>query len=291
MSAPASGRARDEETPSIATRQPPAAASEVFTFESEQRRIALEPRALVRFALYSVVIVLAASLAGYLFASLGDTVRAARSEVLYQLDTERPTGFLRQDRQLTTQLVTLRSRAVLAPVAEEYGLTVDDLSDRLDVSVAEDSEVIRIEVQDRSAARARALVGAITREYLARTLPGGAAEARQYLEDQLTQLDQHREQLSLRLAGVQSPAEQAALTAEMQSLLSQRVQLQSRLDEVTVEELRGPQVEEITRAYVLPDPVSPAPWRAAVAGALAGLLIAAIAVAALVRRRMSAVDA
>jgi capsular polysaccharide biosynthesis protein len=290
-SAPSSARAPDQEAPSIDAGKPPAAASELFTIESEHRGIALAPRDWARFGLYAVVIVLAASLAGYLFGSLGDTVRAARSEVLYQLDAERPTGFLRQDRQLTTQLVTIRSRALLAPVAEEYGLSVDDLSSKLDVSVAEDSEVIRIEVQDRSAARARALADAITREYLARTLPGGAAEARQYLEDQLSQLDQQQGQLAARLTEVRSTAEQTALTAELQSLLTQRVQLQSRLEEVAVEQLRGPQVEEITNAYALPDPVSPMPGRAAMAGALAGLLVAAIAVAILVRRRMSAVDA
>jgi capsular polysaccharide biosynthesis protein len=260
------------------------------TIESEHRRIALAPRDWVRFGLYAIVIVLAASLAGYLFGSLGRTVRAARAEVLYQLDAERPTGFLRQDRQLTTQLVTIRSPGVLAPVAERYGLTVDELSDKLDVSVAEDSEVIRIEVQDASAARARELADAITGEYFARALPGGAAEARQYLEGQLSQLAQQQEQLSARLVEVRSPAEQAAVTAELQSVLTQRVQLQSRLEEVTVEELRGPEVGEITDAYALSEPVSPRPWRAALAGALAGLVVAAIAVAVLVRRRMSAVD-
>jgi capsular polysaccharide biosynthesis protein len=281
-----SGRIRNEAPPTA--KQSRAAGAEVLTVESERHRIGLGPQALMRFGLYAVVIVLGASLAGYFFGALGGTVRAARSEVLYQLDAERPTGFLRQDRQLTTQLVTIRSRAVLAPIAAEYGLTFEDLSDKLDVSVAEESEVIGIEVHDASASRAKALVGAITRGYLARALPNGAAKARQYLEDRLRQLDEQGQQISARLAGAQSTAEQAANTATIQSLLSERVQLQSRLEDVTVEELRGPQVEEITKAYALDDPVSPRPWRAALSGALAGLLVAAIAITVLVRRELSA---
>ncbi|MGH8984192.1 MAG: hypothetical protein ACRDY6_10015 [Acidimicrobiia bacterium] len=257
--------------------------------EDAWRRIILEPRALARLAVYAVLIVLGASLAGYFVGGLGGTVRAARSEVLYELDAERPTGFLRQDRQLTTQLVTIRSRAVLAPVAEASGLSFEDLSDKLDVGVVDDSEVIRIEVDDGSGSRARTLVDGITREYLARVQPNGGADAREYLEDQLAELDVRLQDLSDRLGqlppATPPTAEQTVITAEMQSLFDQRAELQSRLEDMAVDELREPRVEQVTEAYVLADPVSPRPWRAATAGALAGLMVAALAIVVLVRRR------
>jgi uncharacterized protein involved in exopolysaccharide biosynthesis len=47
---------------------------------------------------------------------------AARAEVLYPITEEQPTGFLREDRNLTTQLVLMRSRAVLGPAAASAGV-------------------------------------------------------------------------------------------------------------------------------------------------------------------------
>jgi capsular polysaccharide biosynthesis protein len=278
-------------TPTTPAEAERAADSEGTTTQTERRRLPLEPRVWTRFGVYALAIVLGASLAGYLFGTLGDTVRGARSEVLFELQADQPSGNLRQDRQLTTQLVTVGSRAVLGPVARENGLTFDGLSDKLVANVAEDSEVVRIEVHDRSASRAKTLVDAITREYIARARPNQSAEARRYLEGQLTELDRRQQSLSQQLADLRSTAptapELTPMTAEMQSLFAQRSDLQSRLEDVTVEEIREPRVEEITRAYVLPDPVSPPPWRAAAVGALTGLVVAAIVIAVLARRRMS----
>jgi capsular polysaccharide biosynthesis protein len=261
----------------------------ILTIESNSHRIALNAQMLTRLAFYAVLIVVVASLAGYFIGTRGETLRAAQSEVLYELQAEQPAGNLRQDRQLTTQLVTVRSRAVLEPVAEANGLTVDDLSQKLDVSVAEDSEVVRIEVHDPSAARAKALVDGITREYLARVRPNRAAEARQYLDGQLAELEQRQQELATRLAALRSAAptspELTQVTVEMQSLFARRSDLQSRLSDVTVDEIREPQVQEITKAHVLQELASPSPWRAAAVGALTGLVVAAIAVVFLLRRR------
>jgi capsular polysaccharide biosynthesis protein len=287
-----SGTIRDRErSPGSAERSPSVERRALEVVEDARRRVVLEPRTLVQLALYAVLIVLGASLAGYFVGGLGGTVRAARSEVLYELDAERPTGFLRQDRQLTTQLVTIRSRAVVAPVADASGLTFEELSDKLDVGVVDDSEVIRIEVTDGSGSRARALVDGITSEYLARVHPGGITDAREYLEDQLATVDERLEDLTDQLADLPSTAsptaEQTLMTTEMDSLFDQRADLQSRLEDIAVDELNAPQVDQITEAYVLDDPVSPRPLRAAIAGGLAGLMVAALAIAVLVRRRMA----
>jgi capsular polysaccharide biosynthesis protein len=259
----------------------------------------LRANRLARYIGYGIVIVVLATVAGYGFAALGNKVWAARSEVVYELDAERPTGFLRQDRQLTTQLVTIRSHAVLEPVAAANELTVDELSKKVDASVVGESEVLRIEVHDGSPDRAETLAAAIASTYLS-TTPNGTADARAHLEGELATLDERIEQLGAQVVELEqarladapandpSPpltAEEVTLQTEMQSLLDDRTEVRSRLEEVTVDELREPQVELITEAYVLDDPVSPRPKLAAAAGALAGLLVAAVTVSVLVWRQ------
>jgi capsular polysaccharide biosynthesis protein len=291
QSSPSSGLLQDEEVPETSAKPSGAADWAVLTVESERRRLDLDAGAWVRFALYAVLIVLGASLAGYVVGNLGGTVRAARSEVLYQLAAEQPSGNLRQDRQLSTQLVAIRSREVLDPVAKKFGLTREALSDKLHVSVLEDSEVIGLEVDDRSPSRARKLVDAITSEYLVHVPRNEATAARQYLEGQAAAVDQRLQQLGADLARLPSTAsasaQQTQMTAEMQSLFTQRAQLDSRLQDATVDELRQPQLKQITKGYVAPDPISPKPWRGAATGALVGLVIAAVAIAVVVRRRIA----
>ena len=45
----------------------------------------------------------------------------------YDITAEQPTAFLREDRTLTTQVVLLQSQAVLAPVANAFGMPLRDL--------------------------------------------------------------------------------------------------------------------------------------------------------------------
>ena len=89
----------------------------------------------------------------------------------YLLDDSLPTGFLREDRRLSTQLVTIRSRSVLGPVALTYDLDVDDLRDDVSASVIDNSEIIRVEVRDEDPIVALGLVNAIAAAYLAQ-IPG-----------------------------------------------------------------------------------------------------------------------
>jgi hypothetical protein len=245
----------------------------------------------LRYGVYAVVLAILGGVAGWVVVGSGPESYGARAEILYQLDGERPTGFLRQDRQLSTQLVALRSRAVVQPVAEANDLTFDELSEALDVSVVQDSEVLRVQVRDRSPRRAQALAAGVADRYLERFRPAGTAEAREYLETQLREIDSARGEVSARLAqlgpaaGSSPSPEETRLQAELQSLLEQRDQVSERLDEVTVDELRAPDVELITESFVLDDPVAPLPERGAAGGAAAGLLVATGAIALLIRRR------
>ena len=125
---------------------------------------------------------LVGALVGYLVANSRTKVYAARAEVTYLLDESIPTDFLRTDRRLATQLVTLRSRSVLGPIAERRDLDVDDLINDVTAEVIESSEVIRIEVRNRDPDLAVAVAGEIVTNYGFQVAP----------ENDVTQIDPER---------------------------------------------------------------------------------------------------
>ena len=265
----------------------------------EPGRVTLGPIDFIRYALYSLLIVAMAATAAYLVASQGPDVYGARSEILFERRTEQSTGFLRQDRNLTTQLVTLRTRAVLGPVASANAMAVDGLSKKLTVGIVDSSEVIRIQVNDRSAARAQELVAEISKQYLSRVDAAAPGETQRLLETDLGKISRDIDRLSARSAQLErarldrasnanptpvpTPA-QTLTDAEIKSLLDQRTDVNARLEAARIDFINRPRVAQITKPYKLDDPISPKPLNAAAAGGLAGLVIAAIAVAVLARR-------
>ncbi|MGH3610515.1 MAG: hypothetical protein ACRDRD_20870, partial [Pseudonocardiaceae bacterium] len=67
----------------------------------------------------------------------------ARAEILYSIGQDPQDGDpLKQDRELSTQLVYLTSRAVLNPVAQKQGRQFDDLAKDVSVQVLNNSEVM-----------------------------------------------------------------------------------------------------------------------------------------------------
>ena len=73
----------------------------------------------LRLAVVAVMIVVVGAGAGCIVSLLLPTQYAARAELQYNLSQAMPNELLREDRRLTTQLVLLRSRVVLGPVASE----------------------------------------------------------------------------------------------------------------------------------------------------------------------------
>jgi len=278
---------------------PPQSDPVLAVIDFEPKRVTLRPIDFVRYALYGLVITVLAATSAYLVAARGHSVYAARSEILFERRSEQSTGFLREDRDLTTQLVTMRTRAVLAPVASANGLSVDALSKKLQVSIVDSSEVIRVQVDDRSVTRAKALVGAISKRYLAGAESPAAGETRRFLEGRLARINGDVARLSAQSAQLAQArggaakggttslqtSEQSLLEAEITSLLDQRTDLNSRLGSATVDFINRPRVAQITKPYKVDAPVSPRPLNAAAAGGLAGAVVAAVAVAVLARRR------
>jgi hypothetical protein len=128
-------------------------------------------RSLALAAVTLAVFTLVGALVGYFVANTRTPVYAARAEVTYLLDESIPTDFLRTDRRLATQLVTLRSRSVLAPIAERHGLDVDELRNHVTAEVIESSEVIRIEVRNPDPDLAAAIVDEIVANYSTQVAP------------------------------------------------------------------------------------------------------------------------
>jgi len=287
---------RESELPATTSNSPEVLA----VVEFHPRRVSLRRAVVFRYVAYVALFVVLGAGMAYVIAALGETTYGARSEIYHEIDEALPTGFLRQDRTLSTQLVKIQSREVLLPVARAHGLTVDQLSNKLHASVLEDSEVLRIEIDDPSATRAKVLVGAITDQYLKTARSASNGNAQNYVRDQIAALDQQRDQL-LQQANQLESARQARATAlnpsppatpaqllvqtQLQSLLDQRNALESRLDDITLDQIRQPQIQELTKPYLLDSPVSPKPWRAAGAGALVGLFVAGVVVILLVRRQ------
>lgn len=266
----------------------------------EPGRLALRPRDVIRYTLYGLVIVALAATTAYLVASRGERIYGARTEILFERRTEQSTGFLREDRNLTTQLVTLRSRAILGPVAKANGLSVNELAEKLEVGIVESSEIIRVQVNDRSTVKGMKLVGAITKRYLPTAESPAPGETKRFLEGERATIDRDLQARTVRSAQLEAArlgratpvdptplpnADQTLVDAEIKSLLDKRTEVDSRLEAATVDFINRPRVAQITKPYKLDAPVSPKPLNAAAAGGLAGAVIAAITVAVLARRR------
>lgn len=234
-------------------------------------------------------------LIGYVVGSSGAKVYAARSEVLYEISQERPTGFLREDRSLTTQLALMRSRSVLNSVATATGMRVEDIEASLTVElVGGSSEIIRVEAHDPSSAKALAIVTAVIDRYLTVTREQGTKDA-------LTYLQEARDRVAADIAGKRSEINQFAVAstgtaadprltaaqAELSSLLSRSDSLSTDIDKLTVGQRTQQRIEVLVPAYALADPVGPRPLLATAGAGLTAALIAAFVVAFLGRRRAS----
>lgn len=213
--------------------------------------------------------------AGYLTAGQLPTLYAARADVLYSLTQEQPTGFLREDRNLSTQLVLLQSRTVLDPVSAEWDIPVDDLADALEATVVSESEVIEVSLTDREPVRAQGMLDAVLARYLEVSDNDTRAEVRSYLDDQLTEV---LEQIFLLRAAPQGRE------GELSALVQREQWLRTQLDEIRFTDIAGPGAEVLVDPYVEADPVSPRPAITAAAGALSGLIVGLLVVALLARR-------
>ncbi len=219
-----------------------------------------------------MVITLLGGVVGYVGSLLLPEQYAARAELHYNLAQAKPNELLREDRTLNTQLVVLRSRTLLEPIASANGLTAEELGGQVTAMVVQSSEVIQVEVRDSSSARSQRLLEQLTAGYLALANTPDAPDEDIDTESVEAQLREVRDRLG----------RPGLSTDEAEILALREASLLGQLDSMELAAQDAATV--LTPAYSVPDPVSPRPRFAAATGALTALLLAAGAVAFLARR-------
>ena len=268
------------------------------------KRLPISRKVIFRFLAYALAIVIACGALAYGVSAMGTKTYGARTTIYYPLNAALSTGsFLREDRALSSAMVDMESHRVLDPVAAQFHLTFDALAKKEIVSVLQDSEVIQIEVDDRSASQAKSIAGAIASSYL-KQVPNQDETTAAFLNKQIAGINnqlgtlqtqfndlESRRQSQASITNPNPPESPAELSVQSQinNLNGQVTTLQGRLDAVTVYNLQQPHIEQQTPPYTLSGPIAPKPMRAALAGALAGIMLAAIALTFLIRRQLKRV--
>ncbi|MGH3871985.1 MAG: hypothetical protein ACRDSR_10810 [Pseudonocardiaceae bacterium] len=246
----------------------------------------------VRLVLVALILILVGTAAGLIGALVMPKTYGARAEILYPIGQDQQGGDpLRQDRHLSTQLVYLKSRAVLGPIAQKQGVPFKDLDQDLSVKILQTSEVIQVEARGRTKEAARLTLQAVMDGYLA--LAGQPSGVTRNLDTQLADTRANTARLQaqadqLKPAVTAGTATQASLDdvrAQLTASVGREKAIQARVDEINLTGRSGPNAQLLTSPYVLPDPVSPQPLIAAGSGALVGLLVAGGVVAVGARRR------
>jgi len=229
----------------------------------------------VRLTLLGVLLVLLGAAAGLGTALLTTPVYAAHADVLYLLTREQPTGFLREDRSLSTQLVLFKSRRVLEPVAADWRRPIDDVTHAITATVLQESEDIQVEFVDTDPERARTMLEAVVMRYLEVSNNDERSDLRNYLDGELHAV------LALES---QERSEGQIRAAEMGPLVDREQWLRRQLDELKLSDLAGPRARVLVAPYVASEPIRPQPLVAAGSGALAGTVVALLSVAVVARR-------
>jgi capsular polysaccharide biosynthesis protein len=260
------------------------------------KRLPLTRSLILKYLALFCVIVIGTAMLGYVVASLGAPKYGARSEIDYPLAQENPSGSqLRQDRLLSTQLVALKSQAVLQPIATQYKMSLSDLSKITTVKVLADSEVLQVEVDNASKTKALALVGAIVSGYLKTPGPSVNALTEKYLQGQIDTLNTQINTLNAQIADAehqrlaQNPvpaqsADELQKQGQLSAALTQRSTLTTSLNQATINQFQTPHITLLTQPYLLSGKVSPKPLQGAIAGFLAGIMIGALVIGLLIRR-------
>jgi uncharacterized protein involved in exopolysaccharide biosynthesis len=245
-----------------------------------------------RLALLALTIILLGTAAGLAAALVLPKTYGARAEVLYAVGQEQQGGDpLKQGRDLSTQLVYLKSRAVLGPVATKEGRQFKDLDKAVSVQVLENSNVIEVEADGPTKLAALQTLQSVMDGYM--TLIGQPTGVSRNLDTQLADAKANTAQIQTRVqqlttAVAAGTATQAALNdarTQLTGSLDREKAIQARIDELNLTGQNGPDAQLLTPPYSLPDPVFPQPLIAAGTGALVGVIVAGAVVAMSVRRR------
>lgn len=251
------------------------------------KRVPITRAVIFRFLAYAAIIVVLCTTLAYAASATSPAKYGARSEVRYPIGLGVASNdFLRNDRAMQSQLVLLKSRQILAPVAAKYQLSIDELGKEVSASIVDDSEIFRVQVNDPSKEQAQAMAGAIVTEYI-KQLPDKTLREQTTLRTQIDGYTRDIESLTAELGRVGSTsAAGVAIQAELARAVEDRSTRRTELQDAVVAAATADHVEQITQPYLLDGKVSPKPMQAAIAGFLLGAMLAAGVVFLLVRRML-----
>ncbi|MEZ4501049.1 MAG: hypothetical protein R3C39_00275 [Dehalococcoidia bacterium] len=244
---------------------------------------------LFRWALYAAGIVVLAGIVGFMMSRSSTPIYAAQTDIFFPLDADRGTGFLREDRRISTQLESIRSRSILGPVAARHSLEVDELERMTSVGVVGASEIIRIQVQSESTDVALAVVEDIASTYLAQLSDPGVDAARVLLLVEASDIEDELGSVNAEIADI-DPADTATaprlaeLQAERTALLARQSDVEQRRSAFEVQQALLPQPSVLAEPYALSKPVAPNVIFDTARGMAVGMALATIMVAALIAR-------
>jgi capsular polysaccharide biosynthesis protein len=260
----------------------------VATFQ--WKRVPLTRGVLLRLGAIAAAIVIACGVLAFGVSEMLPKTYGARVEIVYPLSAANPSGdTLRTDRVLATQLVAIKSQTVLAPVAAKYHMTPDQLSKKIVASVLQNSEVIRIEADDASQAKALKMVTDLSAAYLASAVKATSnVNQENALRKQISDANGKIASLTVALNNAQqrgSVADQVAAQTQLNIQNSLLSSASSQLNQLSINDASAQTVKALTQPYAA-GKVAPKPMRAGIAGVLAGMLIAGGVVVLLLRRRL-----
>lgn len=246
-----------------------------------------------RLMLLVATIILLGVAAGLLGALVLPKTYGARAEILYTISQDQQGGDpLRQDRQLSNQLVFLKSRNVLEPVAQKQGRQFKDLDKDISVSVLDNSEVIQVEADGPTKLAAMQTLQAVMDGYLAliRQPSGASLNLDTQLADaraNTAQIQRQVQQLTTAVsAGTATQTSLNDARTQLTASLAREKAIQAKIDELKLSGQAGPDAQLLTPPYSLPDPVFPQPLIAAGTGLLVGMIVAGAVMAVSARRWM-----
>ncbi|HEX9834390.1 MAG TPA: hypothetical protein VGA66_15160 [Mycobacterium sp.] len=245
----------------------------------------LESSNAVRLAVLVTLLVTVGAATGLTASLMLPVEHAARAEVQYNLSESAAGGdLLREDRRLTTQLVTITSRVILEPVAAGTGMTPEKLASHVFTKVVDDSEVIEIEVRGASPAEAMRTLSLVVDRYVGVANTGWQDPVRLFVDLQLRDVQRQ-------LKFPPTPGETAEMTQAVRAALTERqrylLELQRQLESGMADAAQtSPPARLLVPPYAVDEPVATSPRFAALAGAAAGLVVATMVVLFIVRHRM-----
>jgi capsular polysaccharide biosynthesis protein len=251
----------------------------------------------VKTVLLAIAVAIAAAGLGAAVAAAQEDRYAAELEILHQYGNMDAAA---SERRQATQATLAEGRAVLAPVADQFDVGVDEVSEQLSAELVGASEVLRLRVTDPDPERALAMVSAVGDSYLEVTqetrFEESETEEIEVITERIEGLEQRRADLQQELddlelerradsaeagAAVTPSGREQRLQIELQEVLRRLGDLESvRLrQELEAAESRPEPARLLTEAYVLDDPVGPTPLRAGALGFGIGLVLAVAIVA------------